>query len=419
MINKNNNKPLYSCLLLLAFCILFLSFVINPAFIADKFSSDGILSKLTISKIYLIKFLIIVCGLIIIYSTFIRMPKHGYAKIIAEKIIDYTKEKEVIFGCCAAFLGATVIAIFSIKRNFFGVGAETDYLAKSIIEASRVLEGKPLQLPYHPPFYSIIVAAVQFFVRDWLNTGLFISWASSLVVLITSFVFFYYLCGRYAAWGSLAGLMSSSLFLTYSASATSDVFFLALYSLCFFLSILAVKKASNKLWVLTGAAVGFALLTRSNSLTLLLVLAFPLALGRTGRACLQDFARVFLACLLILGIWGVTAKLTGSRLIPQRSQVGLAQTFYQGEGDPFSRESRRELLEKFPNVRAVLTYDPSHMATTYVRKFFSMLKRLFRPHDLLAFPLNLLALPGVFLFSLNPLAVSQFCSSSLPCAKSL
>lgn len=318
------------------------------------------------------------------------------------KLFDFVKEREILFGCCAALAGSLVVAFFSLDRTFFTFSTETDYIARNLREAQRFWNGEAMLLQFHPPFYSIVLAFVQTVFRNWFATGLVVSWISSTVVLITSFLFFYHLAGRSAAWGSLAGLATSRLFLTYSSFATQDMFFLAIYSSCFLLAITAMRKESRPLWALTGVAVGCALLTRANGLTLLLLLVFPWFQQRDLQGRLKDFGCILVAFIIVLGAWGVTAKLTHSPFGPRLGHVNLAMRYFPTEGDPYTVEARQQLMAKFHGYKDVILHDPLFIAKTYVKDFLQYLKRNFMSTELLAFPLILFALPGIFLLFFVP-----------------
>jgi len=307
------------------------------------------------------------------------------------------KRNEVAFGVLVALLGSIIIALFSMGRTFFTFATETDYIARLIVEAQRLLSGKPFFLQFHPPFYSIVLAMIYLILNDWFSTGLILSYVSSVAVLVSNFVFFYCLAGRYAAWGCLFGMLSSKIFTTCSSSASQDLFFLALYSACFFFAILAFRYGSRRLWIPVGIFLGLALITRTNSPTLLILLVFPLVLLRNPRDRLRGFISVFLACLVVIGSWVFAARLTGSPIAPQLGQANLAMRYFPTEGDPYTIEARRELMSKFPGFTDVIAHDPSRLAAVYVKDFFKAFERTFRPQNLLAFPLNTLALPGLIL----------------------
>jgi hypothetical protein len=311
-------------------------------------------------------------------------------------------EKELIAGCCAALLASILVAFLAFSRNYFTYSTETDYIARNLTDALRLLKGEPMLLEFHPPFYSIILASFHGLFRDWFTTGLFVSCLSSAIVLITSFVFFYHFGGRYAAWGSLVGLISSRLFLTYSSYATQDMFFLALYSSCFLLAFLAMQRESRILWGVTGVVSACALLTRANGLSLMILLAFPWFQSRNIRDRLKDFACILAACIIVLAAWGIVAKLTGSPFGTQFGHVNLAMRYFPAEGDPFTIEARQHLISRFSSYKDVLLHDPQHIAVTYVKDCFQYLKRNFMSTELLTFPILLFSLPDIFILFLKP-----------------
>jgi len=310
--------------------------------------------------------------------------------------------KERIAGYVAAFLGSLLIAYLSSGRTYFTFSTETDYIARNLAEAQRFLRGEPLLLQFHPPLYSIVLALMDGIFRDWFTTGLFVSWLSSTIVLVTSFGFFYRLGDRYAAWGSLVGLMSSQLFLTYSSYATQDMFFLAIYSSCFLLALLAAQKQSRVLWGATGLMVGCALLTRANALSLLVLLTFPWFQTRKGHERAKDFGAIVAASVVPLAMWGGVAAMTGAPLSPRFGHLNLAMRYFPGEGDPFTVEARKELMARFGSYRDVLLHDPAHMAATYLKDCVHYIKTNFLSQELLIFPISLFSLPGLFLLFLHP-----------------
>lgn len=311
-------------------------------------------------------------------------------------------EKELIAGCGAALLASFLVAFLAFNRSYFTYSTETDYIARNLPDAQRLLRGEPMLLEFHPPFYSIMLAAFHGLFRDWFTTGLVLSWLSGAIVLITSFALFFRIGGRYAAWGSLAGLMSSRLFLTYSSFATQDMFFLALYSSCFLLAFLAMQRESRILWGLTGAVSACALLTRANGLSLMILLAFPLFQSRNTRDRLKDLACILTACIIVLAAWGIVAKLTGSPFGTRFGHVNLAMRYFPAEGDPFTVEARQQLISRFSSYKDVVLHNPGYILVTYVKDTFQYMKRIFLSTELVTFPILLFSLPGIFLLFLKP-----------------
>ncbi|MEA3437228.1 MAG: glycosyltransferase family 39 protein, partial [Thermodesulfobacteriota bacterium] len=176
------------------------------------------------------------------------------------------RQEKIIFIIALVSCGI-LVSILGFNRNYFTFATETDFLGAFMPEAKRLLHGESLQLDFHPPLYSFFLAGFNFFLNDWFNTGLFVSLLSCLIVLWANFFLFYHLCGCYSAWAAILGIIVSAPFLTFSCFATSDVFFLALYSCTLLLACLAFERNSKKFWILCGVVCGSVLLTRSNGIT--------------------------------------------------------------------------------------------------------------------------------------------------------
>lgn len=283
------------------------------------------------------------------------------------------------------------IGFLAFNRSFFTFSTETDYLSNFVPEAQRLLEGKPLLLKYHPPFYSIILALFQIFTKDWLTTGLIVSLLSGILALATNFIFFYQLCGQYSGWGAIFGLISSSVFLTYSAFATSDIFFLAFYSSSLLFALLATRSNSSKLWIICGLIIGCALLTRSNALTLLLIILAPWLCNLSFKRRLTNFICLITAISVPLMIWIFFALATGSQLTPSGTHLNFAMTYFSS-GNRISGESMSQVKGRFENLIQVLTYDPAHILKIYIKDLYNLPRKVFL---LLEFPLELFVLPGL------------------------
>lgn len=315
------------------------------------------------------------------------------------EVFSPTNRKELLLALFGVLVSAGIIALLSVNRSFFTYGVETDYLGGFIKDAHRFSNGEPLRLIFHPPFYSITLSLIQSIVHDWFATGLFLSWFSSMIVLCTSFIFFYQLFGSYAAWGSLLGMLTSTIFISYSAQATSDLFYLATYISCFFLSLQAIRSHSNKYWAITGLVLGFSLLTRSNSLTLLILITLPWFQSLSLHSRSKNFLWLVSGLLIPLLAWIVIATLTNSAFVPTKSHLNLALRYFRPDTLKFkwSGDVMLYLDDKFKNTLQVLTYDPVNILKIYVKDLVRMPLRIFSSNGLLSFPLNFIALPGFLL----------------------
>lgn len=298
---------------------------------------------------------------------------------------------------------AACIAYLSLGRGHASYGTETDFLGAFVPEAARLLAGEPLEIAHHPPMYAAVLATVQALVGEWFRAGLVLSWLAALLALGSSVWLFGLLGGRAAAWGSLVALGTSHVFLEYSAQATSDTFFLALYCGVLLLALRAFRAPGRRYgWLGLGLAIGVALLSRTNALTLLAFGATPwLVAVSSHRERMIRTAWIAVGVALPVATWGVVAWVSGSPFAPSGNTANVAMTYFGG-GDRISYEHLTEIRPRFGSLWEVLVYDPAHMIRQYARDLFDLPRRVFSGGRLLLFPLELFALPGLVLFFFAP-----------------
>ena len=316
------------------------------------------------------------------------------------KKVSHMNQTEKILATCIIAVSGIAIGFFAFNRSFMTFDTETDYLGVFLPVAEQLLTGEPVVLYMHPPFYSVVLALVQIFTKDWFTTGLIVSLLSSILVLATNLMLFDELCGRHASWGSMLGLLGSALFIQYSAMATSDVFSFALYSTSLLLVVLAMKASSTRLWIVAGVVIGCALLTRSNAPTLVLLLLAPwLCQTQIKNRASTNFLLLGAGILSPLLVWAIFAIFSGSQFMPSSTYVRLAMTYFAPDqtGDAFP------LMEaEFDNLVQVVTYDPLFMAKQYVKDLSVLGKKALKSDTLLMFPLNLFVVPGLLLLLVRP-----------------
>lgn len=295
-------------------------------------------------------------------------------------------------GLAALCLLAAIVQV-SLQRTVLGIGAESDFAGVFGREAQRILLGEPLELHYHPPGYSFVVALGHVLTGDWLNAGLWISGISALALLATSIATYRKLAGTAASWGALLACACSMPFLVYASVASSDMMFAALVYLLLAFVVLALAKPDRvMIWAGCGAAAACVLLTRTNGLAAAAVLLLPfLVPGHVaGRA--RNLAAVSVGFFLPLLAWVAYALHTGSPMQPVRSYLNIAVLAY---GDPSGTWS--EQMNRFQatmhSMSDVLAYDPGRLVRRVASNLVQMPIRAAR--SLTWPPLALLAVPGV------------------------
>lgn len=288
------------------------------------------------------------------------------------------------------FLFAAVTFLVTSRKFFLG-DAESDYLGTYLVEAERFLSGQPLFLKFHPPLYSILIAVVNSLLFNWFATGLVVSWVSSLTALAVIFIFFRRLAGEWAALGSALGLVSAPSFIVYAVTASSDIFFLALYCACLLFALLADMKGSKLFWFLTGFFIALTFLTRTNALSLSPLFFLPWLGGQKGdsKSCFLFLLAGFLIPMLV---WVGYAHLSGSPFWVQEAHVNLAMTYFAPTHDRMTYDSYFVLRDQFANSWDVIRHDPLRIMSVYTVDFVFMIGRNFL---LLVFPvLSVTALVG-------------------------
>jgi hypothetical protein len=288
---------------------------------------------------------------------------------------------------------ALFVALLGLTRDYLGYGVETDFVGSFAPEAKRLLEGQPLLSTHHPPFYSIALAGVYALVQNWLVSGVLISFVSGIVVLFASYRLFAELCGRDAARGSLLVLLASVPFLEHSIQAATDIFFLALFISSCTVAVVAARQGRGWLYAAAGALLALALFTRTNGISLLLLLLVPFTGAEAWYQRCQHLLQMVAGLGFVAVAFVVFAALTGSDLFPTDNYKLLAAQYFVAEEDKLSGEALIAAGASFDGLMDVLLHDPAVLASTYVSSLYAFLAR--RIVELAQPPLALLFLPGL------------------------
>lgn len=308
----------------------------------------------------------------------------------------------VSFGPALLGIGILIasIALLSYSRPYFGFGTETDFLGSFLGEAQAFLHGQPIDARYHPPFYSICIALLHLVCGDWFTTGRLLSLVSAAVVALTSFWLYRNSVSAAAGYGTILALAVSPIFVEYAALATTDMFFLALYSSALVLARESDRHASAGLWVATGVIIALALLTRTNGITLALLLAVPLlARALPWRHRCRHLGCLGLGMLTPLVLWAVLALVTQSTLWPNSgTATNLALTYFPPNSGTTWADGLRYAQSQFPTLGAVFAYDPGVLFARYQHHLYHAFEHLLAADGLFAFPANALILPTLIFF---------------------
>ena len=305
------------------------------------------------------------------------------------------RERLIVDPWRAALLLAAILLPLGLAaaRSWLSFGSETDYLGLFVPEAKRLLAGQPLLIAFHLPLYPAAIALVWSLLGDWVRAGIAVSLLAASASALTVWWLVDRLLGRAAGLGALAALATSAPYLAQAAGAGSDLVFLALYLGASALALAGVRSGRDGAWLGLGLLIALALLTRTNALPLLLLLLAPLLRRDLAIRRARGGALALAALALPLSLWLEFAAATGSPPWPTSNHVNLAMTYFATAAHPVSNEAFVSVAGRFHDVWEVLAYDPARMLAVYLADLLTLARD--RLPGLIAFPLGLLALPGL------------------------
>jgi len=316
-------------------------------------------------------------------------------------MIDFNRNNQdrTIYIGIAIFV--ILMSVLCFKRQTLNYGVETDFLGGFVLEAIRFLNGDPLELKYHPPFYSIVLSSVYLIFNDWIISGMTLSLISSCIVMIMSYHFVKLAFGEKAAVGTISAFFLSWGFISYSIQASSDMFFFALFYCSMFAIAMAEKKQKKYFWIIGGIFAGLTFLTRSNGIPVLFVLLFAVVSKCKNLSKKKILVFMLSGIMFPIILWTLYAKISHSTVYVQSNYQNLAVSYFSEGSDRYSGDSTNESSKEFDNIWEVLTKDPKHILFTYVKDLLKTIKRLFTDDFFIAFPFIPFALPGLILLFFN------------------
>lgn len=304
----------------------------------------------------------------------------------------------ILIGLFIVLAIALVTAFLSVRREYFTFHTETDYIGGFLQEAQRLINGEPLSVSFHPPFYPIVLALVSRVLPNWFTTGLVVSWVATVITLLATFFLFESLLDPFVAVGSIIAFLLSPVFITYSALATSDLFFLALYMSSLALVVQAVHRDNFLNWLAAGVAIALTTLTRANGLTISLLLITPWLMSHSFGDRMTRFLWMVIPYSATLAAWTGYAYFTGSPVWPESNYGNLALTYFSIGPDRISGEGRVLAEKQFSGIWSVIAHDPIHIIKTYVRDALRVTRQVFTTNNVVLVPVSLTAVYGLPIF---------------------
>lgn len=187
--------------------------------------------------------------------------KSEFFKVRSEKI--YELLPYVVIGIY--FLVVLISALTYHKIGDYGV--ETDFYEGMVYEAKEFLKGNLIIEGYKGPLYPIVLAVLGFLFVDFFIVGVILCFVSGAIFLLFVFFTLKKIFSYEVAFGSILLIIANSIFIQYSYSAGTDLFFCMLAIISIYFLIRGERLKLSYVFI-SGVFASLAFLTRTNGLFL-------------------------------------------------------------------------------------------------------------------------------------------------------
>jgi len=256
-----------------------------------------------------------------------------------------------------------VMLIVSLSYHTIGdYGVETDFYEGMVYEAKEFLKGNLIIEGYKGPLYPIFLALLGFVFKDYFTIGVIIC-----VVFASLFIFFTYktiekIYSAQIAFGAALLIMSNSVFIQYSYSAGTDLFFCALAMISIYFLVKGEQLKLSYIF-LSGFFASLAFLTRTNGLFLPAAALFCfVGIRYTSRHWKKIFQHslIYIGGFLILNIpWSIYKYVHKGDFLYDRNFTNTAWELF-GQGKMSWDYFQAVESPKFNSMADVFLRDPVH-----------------------------------------------------------
>ncbi|MCX8011287.1 MAG: glycosyltransferase family 39 protein [Ignavibacteria bacterium] len=162
-----------------------------------------------------------------------------------------------------------VMLIISLTYHKIGdYGVETDFYEGMVYEAKEFLKGNLIIEGYKGPLYPIVLGILGFIFKDYFTLGILICVISASLFLLFSFKTIEKIYSPQIAFAVVCLMIANSVFVQYSYSAGTDLFFCASAIISIYYLVKG-DQLKNSYVLLAGIFASLAYLTRTNGLFLI------------------------------------------------------------------------------------------------------------------------------------------------------
>lgn len=296
--------------------------------------------------------------------------KEGSSFLFSEKLSERAGDWRVAFAISAIY---TVILLWAahVYHRVGDYGVETDFFWNYAPDArtiQSILKGEGGTFPidgFRGPMYALVLSLVAFITQDFFAAGVIfgILCAGATLFLTHRLVLEFF--GKIEALTVLLILATNSVFIQYSYSAGTDMFFnlTATFAVYAFLKVL---NGDGWRWlIMASVASGIALLTRQNSLFLIVGFLLALFLFNPSK---QSLKLQVLSSLAVVGIVFALYAPYGFYTLQEKGKFFYSLNYLNIAKDLFGRETNWDTFwygksQSFNSLGDVILADPVKFIT--------------------------------------------------------
>lgn len=243
-------------------------------------------------------------------------------------------------------------------------GVETDFYEGLVYEAKELLKGNLIVEGFKGPLYPILLAFFGLFTKDFFSVGVLICVISASLFLFFSYRIIQNLFDAKVALLSVLLIASNSVFIQYSYSAGTDLFFCMLVAISLY--FLFVKENTLINYFFAGFFASLAFLTRTNGLFLPAAFIIFILIFRKRyngfKNIIKPIVYYFIGFILLNIPWSIYKFIQKGDFFYDQNFKNTAWALY-GEGKYAWDYFNTFEAPKFNSMLDVFLKDPVHFIT--------------------------------------------------------
>ena len=302
------------------------------------------------------------------------------------------------FPWAVAGVYLAVMTYLTVRHHRIGgFGVETDFYAELVPQARALLRGEfsPELYGTKGPVYSIILAIIYLFIREYFFAGLVINFIGAAVFLVTGYYLIKTVFNTITAVFFIIAAAGNFIFQTYTYQAGTDMPFMAFSMLSL---LFMFRDDTIRSLVLSALFALLAFLTRYNGA--FLIAGAILTIFLTGHFRAEGLKRlgIWLGVFVLAGLpWFIPNWIATGNPVNNGNYINVLLEFYGFSSEQFDYENWTEIVPQgIDSFGDVIMHDPVYFAGRFLSNIGSHF--LLDLRDLIGIRIAVLTVIGIVLF---------------------